>query len=990
MLKRLSAEPLYHPSGGMNIDANGIVARPNECIDAVNIDIDTDRVVQRSGSKTFPIPSAIGPILKFHRYIHPTRGSLLFAFTSSSIYQYKADEGWVSIYSGSSFTVNSWSVTDIVDKVYGSTVVAAGCTYTRPTQGYSDAGSRVLLIYDNQEFYSIDGLGNSIDTDAAFSGYLFLGEYYNPNMSLEVEFSTGDPNPITAAGWVAYAYDAAGWIGIRVMDSTTARVVAGGSYLTAGEYVEISIVEGVRINVRVNSNTGEVYVNGALEGTCSVTASTTASAYPLMFLHEVGAAAFRGRCYIYQIILDGTTWIADGTNERFWDFDNPTTYIYNQFNSIFTNLGNIYKWTESSGTAGEYYLELFAGGDPGLTQPIELQASVGSNFDSKEGTPELEVADTSIGSLNAGEWSWGDAVADSLGFDTVYWNPSTYADPQSYGQNNVRIVGSDVSAYNNYATADITGETVDVAFIDLEIKKNLYDDETYDLTSGPAASDETITAPGINTYSLTAERTIVSHSAYLVAEGIGVIATASFATYKRTFGTSPNYEERNINRWIPVDENEITYGDDSYIDQTTGDFSVDFILSTYDGLELTIYYQYEEVVDYKPIHVSNYHNTLVFANTAEFFVTSDAGAGQWVYTPWRVRWSEQNNVRLFKELNYQDLALDDITPILGMKALETEASSQIVGPLYFLKHNSIVRGTYNQTYNLDPNFPVPLFNFEIAASEGLESTNTAANIDGSMFYLGRNDVYAFDGINRVSLTKDFENGNTRIQRKLINGLDINYLYRNFAVYDEINRKYYLFVVLKTSTTSYPEDCFVYDVDGRYWVRHTYNQVSAAIDAEVTYEGTIDGLVGTIDGLGAVHIDNLTNNPSKILLFGIGDYAYFSTAAPVDESGVNDTPVESYFITRDFLGTTLEEQDRVQKVMVEATGGKLGISYNAKYAVLQSKFLQADTLAFGAEYDIKSYHPDSVVTAIRFKLDIQSGTEFRWMQVFSNKQELIGE
>jgi hypothetical protein len=66
-----------------------------------------------------------------------------------------------------------------------------------------------------------------------------------------------------------------------------------------------------------------------------------------------------------------------------------------------------YKWTASGSGTNEYYCEIAAGGDPSLTEPIQvnLAGSAATN-----GT---------VGSLNDHEWDWGDN--DSLGYNTVYF-----------------------------------------------------------------------------------------------------------------------------------------------------------------------------------------------------------------------------------------------------------------------------------------------------------------------------------------------------------------------------------------------------------------------------------------------------------------------------------------------------------------------------------------------------------------------------------------
>lgn len=74
-----------------------------------------------------------------------------------------------------------------------------------------------------------------------------------------------------------------------------------------------------------------------------------------------------------------------------------------------------YKWTVT-GTAGEYYLELAAGGDPSLAAPSKLYYN---------GT---EVTTGTIGSLAANRWAYG---ATGAGFDSIIYRTSGTADPDT-------------------------------------------------------------------------------------------------------------------------------------------------------------------------------------------------------------------------------------------------------------------------------------------------------------------------------------------------------------------------------------------------------------------------------------------------------------------------------------------------------------------------------------------------------------------------------
>jgi len=76
-----------------------------------------------------------------------------------------------------------------------------------------------------------------------------------------------------------------------------------------------------------------------------------------------------------------------------------------------------YKWTASGGGTNEYYCELTGGGDPSISDPDEVYINGAS---ATEGT---------AGSLNAGEWDYGNN--DALGYNTIYVRLSDGTDPDS-------------------------------------------------------------------------------------------------------------------------------------------------------------------------------------------------------------------------------------------------------------------------------------------------------------------------------------------------------------------------------------------------------------------------------------------------------------------------------------------------------------------------------------------------------------------------------
>lgn len=111
-----------------------------------------------------------------------------------------------------------------------------------------------------------------------------------------------------------------------------------------------------------------------------------------------------------------------------WEFE-ATASNNNGGGTRWVSLVNAtYKWTASGSGTNEYYVELAGGGDPGLTEPNNVTT---------DGTYEIDT-NGAMGSLNAGEWDWGDN--DALGYSTVYVRLDDDADPDNKNTDFVSMV----------------------------------------------------------------------------------------------------------------------------------------------------------------------------------------------------------------------------------------------------------------------------------------------------------------------------------------------------------------------------------------------------------------------------------------------------------------------------------------------------------------------------------------------------------------------
>ena len=88
-----------------------------------------------------------------------------------------------------------------------------------------------------------------------------------------------------------------------------------------------------------------------------------------------------------------------------------------------------YKWTESPSQAGEYYLELVGGGDPGLVDPANVREVIAA--------VRTNMSGGTVGNLAPGQWDFGDN--DSLGFDTIYVKLTAVTDPDVQDEGHVTL-----------------------------------------------------------------------------------------------------------------------------------------------------------------------------------------------------------------------------------------------------------------------------------------------------------------------------------------------------------------------------------------------------------------------------------------------------------------------------------------------------------------------------------------------------------------------
>jgi len=610
--------------------------------------------------------------------------------------------------------------------------------------------------------------------------------------------------------------------------------------------------------------------------------------------------------------------------------------------------------------------------DPFVITPVAFQGGIGGVSLKREiATPQSGMKLFAFCSSRIYRYDfdmgWAIVWEGTLSHDS--WSITSFID---------KTVGATVvaagSSYTHPTDTYVDGATRSLLYYDYHLDKFLplvLEAEKY------RTYTEVITVPSqTKRITGTVSEKVLRGDTLFIIEGVGVLG--------RTYYNTDYNDRGNEVCFITAISDKMIEGRNSYVELETGSFSIEMVDTSLDNETLRIEYTTSEIAIIKPITVINYHNSLVLCNLAE------SPQGGYQYMPWRIRWTDFNDMKSIRWRDYQDLALSDISPILAVTPLETVSSSTIYGPLYFFKHNCIIRGMFNQNYRQNPKLPVPMFTFEIAYSEGIEAVNTLVAMNGICFFMGRNDVYMFNGTTRTSLTQDRATGNTRVQKFLFNRLNLQIAWRSFAYYDMINRKIILCYPVLGSSEVYPTEALVYDLNLNNWTRWTFPAMSAAIDLDIPGGIRIDDLPGEIDDLSG-SIDQLTSESSRAVLCSFPDTIYrFSSSAIVDREGLVNDPIDSYIITRDFLGDTLEELDRYQNVILEAKGGDIEVAYNGDYSIRDNDFNASSILTYGSIYRRNMYNPDVTCANVRFKIKLLDKAVLRWMQVFSKKQDFIGD
>ena len=499
-------------------------------------------------------------------------------------------------------------------------------------------------------------------------------------------------------------------------------------------------------------------------------------------------------------------------------------------------------------------------------------------------------------------------------------------------------------------------------FAPLTINRRIYtNDEAASPTATGPSSASTITGTASNTG-------IVGGTFSIYTAELGTIASSSAVT--DSGGAAGRFA------LIPVDDTKIVAGGNSWF-KADGTWSLEFADDSFSGLNLYLLYTYEQDSAYKPRYVWNYHNRLVMGNLWD-------GSN---YFPWRVRWCAIERINRITDTDYADLIDNDASPITG--------GVHQGYALTILKGESIIKGTYIGG--------TAVFNFDTVWKDGTYAGKTAVVDRGYLYFLGRDDIYMWDGAQLRSVTSQQRELSIQ-ERSSSMGFRIrNYIFDRLN-YDKLNNchagiykrfnEYWLGIVKSGET--YPTSWFIYNIFQDTWY---YFELSATVSIGFFHtksKTTIDELVGTIDEQNWTFDSSILEGLDQALVLGYasGD-TYLVDETLTTEGGYTDvtgtwipgTDIAWYLITKDFISVNLESSDRWQKLDIEAEGVTFDVGIHADYSLDPASFEQKTTITPTTTFSKLRYFPDKVAIHLRFLLEGSGRIAIRWMQSFAIREQL---
>lgn len=218
-----------------------------------------------------------------------------------------------------------------------------------------------------------------------------------------------------------------------------------------------------------------------------------------------------------------------------------------------------------------------------------------------------------------------------------------------------------------------------------------------------------------------------------------------------------------------------------------------------------------------------------------------------------------------------------------------------------------------------------IFDFRRKISgQGCPAPRTIKVINGDIVFLGREDVYIFDGISLNPLgTNPNDPQSTKVRRELVEQINYEQISRAFALIREQEKEYWVFI--PTSGT-YPDTAFVYNYELGSWSKFTFNDnITGHGFYQLDSSVAIDDLVGTIDAQVWRFDDRSLGASSPNLLLGDSSGKVYEYSSLVTEE--DGTVLNKQFETKDFNFTNIGAAMRINRADISYTGFGTDVYYS---------------------------------------------------------------
>ena len=432
----------------------------------------------------------------------------------------------------------------------------------------------------------------------------------------------------------------------------------------------------------------------------------------------------------------------------------------------------------------------------------------------------------------------------------------------------------------------------------------------------------------------------------------------------------------------------INYGTNRSWMKITGEWGISF--KRWDDEDLPNYpithldYAYERTSPFNPRFVRAFHNRLVFANTDE---DNSGGVAPDTYTPWRVRWTRAGKMDEYEVLDYTDIISNDISPIIGMEPQGFYLNLFKIQSISRLFH---VQGQIPQGFQ----DTTAAFNYKTIWQQGKYALRTIASFNHINFYLGIDDVYAFDGTRASSITRSPGTGASRIRDEIFRVLNQDNVLNCLGIINQEHKEYWLFIVKSGQT--YPTDAYVFNILRAVWYKFRFSAVTSSGEYHVNPTSAIDDLLGTIDDqnflLNTGQLDGLIASP--VLAFSGGDTFLIDETKNKDESYHNEatdawvsgSAITSDFVSRDFIYEDLARDDRTIQLEFESAGENPTVGVSNDFNTDGGSFIQKQTITNTPEISKNLYYPDVEGKHVRFHFTFPGWARLRWMQPSAIRKE----